>query len=586
MLGQQRTVFRFVAAPVLLLVVLARGAQAVVVVDEQGQMVRKYESMVNTADQGCSGWKSSDDGPSQASLFSGAKVIDFLVRADGYANTIVRYTGDDLKAFSDSRIQVILKRGVPVELRMDVPAGMDWPVDLKPEVYFADIQWRASMMRQPTNRQRYQPGARELDFNMLVKPRGSGRFEVRLNTDTSPFFVAIHQDGFLRFFEAGPFTMADVKDGVLTVKVPKPSRLDMKFDASAAKDDVRPKGVRFDVMLKQRGGSSGYLQVTDRRPESTNDAALSLTDLPAGDYRYAVIADPDIASQPIRRDEVHPGPFHEVGLVTLADGEAKVIDVKFVPLDMNVTHGDRTAIVHITKPNKKPAAGKKAIVAYIDEHYGPIAVFNGELPDDGAIKLENIAQAKKTFLGFDGYTVQAGGESLGRFNFTDDEKQKEISFRLPLGVGDEAPDLDLIDVNTGKPMSLAGLRGKSVWLEFWATWCGPCQPAMAELVKSYDEHRDEWTVKIAVVPVSVDDTKEVVVRHTKDRGWNAFPHYWSERLEDHANFGSSAASQFGVNGVPTAYLIGPDGVIRWTGHPMSAQKDKSFAEFIKSKLAE
>ena len=100
---------------------------------------------------------------------------------------------------------------------------------------------------------------------------------------------------------------------------------------------------------------------------------------------------------------------------------------------------------------------------------------------------------------------------------------------------------------------------------------------MAELVKSYGEHREEWEGKVAVVPVSVDDTSDVVVRHTKDRGWDVFPQYWTE-AKDRTNFGSSAASQLGVNGVPTAYIIGPDGKIRWTGHPASAtQKGGSLA---------
>jgi thiol-disulfide isomerase/thioredoxin len=570
-------------AVMMIAAAFAANARAIQVVDEEGRPVASFECMVNTSDQGCSRWTAGSAGTATVMTFPEAKVIDLLVRAEGYASTIERFAGDRLAAFSDPNTKVVLKRGMRVELRLDTADGVDLPDDLKPEVYFADIEWRASIMRQPANRDRYAKGAPELDFNMLVKPVGTGKFELQLADDTRPFFVAIHHDGFLRFFEVGPFTMADVKDKILTVKVPKPARLDLKFDASAAKDDALPKGIRFDVLQKRPGGSGGYLQVAQEKRDSVKDASLSIADLVPGEYRYTVVTDLDRASQPIRIGEVHPGPFHDVGFVTLGDGETKVVDVKFVPLDMDVTRGDRTAIVHILKPNKEPAAGKKANVAYIDEHYGPIVVFNGEVPDNGTITLEKIAPGKRNALGYSGYSVQVGDESLGRFDFAEDEKQKEISFRLPVGVGDEAPDLELIDVSTGKHTRLSSFRGKTVWLEFWATWCGPCQPAMAELVKSYGEHRDEWVDNVAVVPVSVDDTSEVVVQHTKDRGWDVFPHFWSERLEDRTSFGSSAASQFGVNGVPTAFLIGTDGKIRWTGHPAGAtQKDKSLAEFIKS----
>jgi hypothetical protein len=106
-------------------------------------------------------------------------------------------------------------------------------------------------------------------------------------------------------------------------------------------------------------------------------------------------------------------------------------------------------------------------------------------------------------------------------------------------------------------------------------------------VKTYGEHRGEWAGKIVVVPISVDETPDVVIQHTKDRAWDVFPHYWSDRTEEKMNFSSSAASQFGVHGVPTAFLIAPDGKIAWTGHPASAAGNGiSLAEFIKSHAEE
>jgi thiol-disulfide isomerase/thioredoxin len=479
-----------------------------------------------------------------------------------------------------------LKRGEPVELRLETAQGVELPDDLRPEVYFKDIQWRVSMMRQPMNRKHYGKDAPELDFNMLVKPAGKGKFELRLAKDTPPFYVAIHHDGFLRFFEAGPFTMADVKEGVLTVAVPKAARLDLSFDVRNAKEGELPNGRQFEIMLKQSGGSGAYLQVAHEVRPPGKDASLSITDLVPGEYRYAVSADPDRGSHPIRRDEVKPSGFHEIGFVTLGAGETKTIDAKYAPLDMDVVHGERKAVVHILKPNKEPAAGKKVVIYYDDEHYGTLPVFSGEVPADGAMTLDKLAQGEKNSLkslGVSGYGVLVDGNSLGHFDFADDEQQKDVSFRLPLGVGDEAPDVEMIDINTKQHSRLSELRGKYVWLEFWATWCGPCQPAMAELVRTYGEQREEWGDKIAVVPISVDDTPDVVVQHAKDRGWDVFPQFWSERVEDKSNFGSSAAAKFGVNGVPTAFLIGPDGKIRWTGHPMGAKElGGSLAEFIKS----
>src|SRR5262249_5200518 len=107
----------------------------------------------------------------------------------------------------------------------------------------------------------YAPGAPELDFGMKITPDGENAFKFQLADETPPFYVAIHHDGFLRFFSVGPFTMADVKDGVLTIDVPKPAQLELKFDVSAAKEDALPKGVMFNVLMKSSGGSGLYSEV-------------------------------------------------------------------------------------------------------------------------------------------------------------------------------------------------------------------------------------------------------------------------------------------------------------------------------------
>src|SRR3954469_9765214 len=43
-----------------------------------------------------------------------------------------------------------------------------------------------------------------------------------------------------------------------------------------------------------------------------------------------------------------------------------------------------------------------------------------------------------------------------------------------LRAGTLAPDFELLDVATGRPVALSSLRGRPVWLNFWATWCPPC----------------------------------------------------------------------------------------------------------------
>jgi thiol-disulfide isomerase/thioredoxin len=68
----------------------------------------------------------------------------------------------------------------------------------------------------------------------------------------------------------------------------------------------------------------------------------------------------------------------------------------------------------------------------------------------------------------------------------------------------QAPDFDLERVAGGR-LTLADLRGKTVVLDFWATWCAPCVQAIPELNAFADEHRGRG---VEVVGVSLDSELE------------------------------------------------------------------------------
>jgi peroxiredoxin len=113
-----------------------------------------------------------------------------------------------------------------------------------------------------------------------------------------------------------------------------------------------------------------------------------------------------------------------------------------------------------------------------------------------------------------------------------------------------APDFTLDQLGGGQ-VSLAELRGKTVVLDFWATWCPPCEFQVPELNRFYDAHRSDGDVVVYGVSVDVDGP-EVVQAWTTEKQVR-YPILLG---------GESLARSLGALGFPTLYVIGPEGQIR------------------------
>jgi thiol-disulfide isomerase/thioredoxin len=88
-------------------------------------------------------------------------------------------------------------------------------------------------------------------------------------------------------------------------------------------------------------------------------------------------------------------------------------------------------------------------------------------------------------------------KELPRWNA--DKIKKELT-------GHVAPNLALIDFQ-GESIKLSDLKGKTVLLDFWATWCGPCRADGASLDKLYQKYGDK---RLVIIGVSVDEERPVV----------------------------------------------------------------------------
>ena len=116
-------------------------------------------------------------------------------------------------------------------------------------------------------------------------------------------------------------------------------------------------------------------------------------------------------------------------------------------------------------------------------------------------------------------------------------------------VGKPAPDFDTLDLD-GKIWSLSKLKGKVVFINFWATWCSPCREEMPSMQRLYTKLPKD---KFEMIALFNNDKKPAVRNFVSQLGLT-FP-----ILSDEHNF---AGTKYGLTGLPETFIVDKQGVIR------------------------
>ena len=111
-----------------------------------------------------------------------------------------------------------------------------------------------------------------------------------------------------------------------------------------------------------------------------------------------------------------------------------------------------------------------------------------------------------------------------------------------------ALDFKLKNLN-GKEVSLSDYKGKKVFLNFWASWCGPCKSEMPDIEKLYEETKDS---DLVIITINLGEDKDTV---------KSFLDKYKYNFTVLLDLDQSVAAQYKISAIPTSYFIDEAGNI-------------------------
>ncbi|MBB6109807.1 Peroxiredoxin [Mucilaginibacter lappiensis] len=204
----------------------------------------------------------------------------------------------------------------------------------------------------------------------------------------------------------------------------------------------------------------------------------------------------------------------------------------------------------------------------INEHYVLILNALGKYATskpiiENAIKSNNSSavlkeELKKAYIGLNKSEAGYDQYLAPLMAIANKKKIEELAKQM---INQPAIPFSLKDLD-GNTVSLAGLKGKTVIVDFWATWCGPCKASFPGMQMAVNKYKDDPNVKFLFI-----DTWEREANYVDGvKKFIADNKYTFNVLLDEKNDAGKQAkvvSQFDVPGIPTKFIIDKNGIIRF-----------------------
>lgn len=132
-------------------------------------------------------------------------------------------------------------------------------------------------------------------------------------------------------------------------------------------------------------------------------------------------------------------------------------------------------------------------------------------------------------------------------------------------------DFQIKDLN-GNRLDFAQFKNKVIFLNLWATWCGPCRAEMPTIQKLYDKIGKDPNIEFVMLSIDKDDDLTKVIRYLKDKSYTFNGYMPSGHLTDQLN----------VPSIPTTFVISKEGKILTKEVGTTNFNTHRFYEFLKA----